>query len=396
VEHLLDFGDQPVVNKLRDRSDERVGLHPMRVGGCTQCGLVQLTEPVDPHEFYTDYATPSSWKHEPHLGQLLSYLEGAIARDARILEVGCNDGKFLDRLRELGWTDLSGLEPTGNTSSTAIQRGFRVHNRTLDTATASALIDEHGPWDCVVLRQVLEHVSDLRDFGTALHRLLREDGLLVIEVPDSRTNIEGLDYGLWEEHVNCFTPESLDRFLVGHGFRAVHTYTSIFSGVCLTVVARKTARTADAGRLDGPEREASLHGEVARFREWSRAFPGFRDAVHEEVRRSADLGDVVLYGVGARSSTFVNILGLAPYIAYAVDDQLEKQRKYMPQSGLAIHPSEHMASLGRRLGLVMLGVNCENEEAVLCRGSIPPDVRCASVLPPSPRLMEAWSRSLSR
>jgi len=396
VEHLLDFGDQPVVNKLRTRADEVVELYPMRIGGCTRCGLVQLTRPVNPREFYTDYATPSSWKQEPHVGLLLSYLEETVPRNARILEVGCNDGRFLDRLREHGWSDLSGIEPTGNTSAAAISRGFKVHHRSLSTSSATALVDDHGTWDCVILRQVLEHVSDLRDFGSALNRLLRVGGLLVIEVPDSRSNIEGLDYGLWEEHVNCFTPESLDRFLVGHGFHTVHTYTSVFSGVCLTVVAQKAASTEEAGQLDGPAREGALQKEISLFREWSKAFPVFRDAVHDEIQRFADLGEVVLYGVGSRSSTFVNILGLIPYIAYAVDDQPEKQRKYMPHSGLAIHPAAELASRSQPPGLVLLGVNSENEEAVLRRGSIPTGARSASILPPSPRLLEAWDRAVSR
>ena len=86
------------MNKLLCDADENVRLHPMKVGGCTQCGLVQLMEPIDPSEFYTDYATPSSWKNEPHVERLLAYLEQVVSRNARILEVGCNDGRFLLRL----------------------------------------------------------------------------------------------------------------------------------------------------------------------------------------------------------------------------------------------------------------------------------------------------------
>jgi hypothetical protein len=47
----------------------------MKVGGCTQCGLVQLMESVDPNEFYADHATPSLWKNEPHVERSLAYFE---------------------------------------------------------------------------------------------------------------------------------------------------------------------------------------------------------------------------------------------------------------------------------------------------------------------------------
>jgi len=79
------------------------------------------------------------------------------------------------------------------------------------------------------------------------------------------------------------------------------------------------------------------------------------------------------------------------HIAYAVDDQPEKQSRFMPHSGIPIFPSDEMRSRDQRPALVLLGVNGESEETVLSKGSIPHGTRHASVLPPSPRLLEAWS-----
>ena len=396
LEELLDLGLQPIVNKLLNRADEPAHLHPMRVGGCAKCGLVQLIEPVDPIEFYTDYATPSSWKHEPHVGNLLSYLERVVPRDAKILEIGCNDGRFLQRLKERGWSNLSGLEPTGNTSKEAAGKGFKVYHQSLDSNTSLALVDDQGAWDCVVLRQVLEHISELQDFGRALNGLLRKEGLLVVEVPDSRINFGSLDYALWEEHVNCFTPESLGRFLTQHGFHIIHSYTSVFSGVCLTVIAEKIGGSNDSGLSNSWDNQEALQAEVSMFREWSRKFPDFRMSVHEEIQRFAEKGDVVLYGVGSRSSTFINILGLSSLISYAVDDQTEKQQKFMPQSKLPIHPSNEMTKRQSHPMLVLLGVNAENEESILQRSELSRRVQHNSVLPPSSRLLNAWQQNLER
>lgn len=392
VEHLLDFGDQPIVNKLMDHANESAALYRRRVAGCTRCGLVQLTDPIDPSEFYKEYKTPSSWKHEPHVDRLLSYLDSMVPRDARIIEVGCNDGRFLDRLKDMGWTNLDGLEPTANTSAAAAQKGHTIFHQGLNERAASGLVDDNGAWDCVILRQVLEHISDLNDFGNALHGLLREQGLLVIEVPDSRNNFDGLDYALWEEHVNCFTPKTLDRFLIRHGFRTIHSYTSVFSGVCLTAIARKVANVEHSVTQPAREDHEALQSEISQFRAWSAEFPAFQKAVHLEIQRYAELGDVVIFGVGSRSSNFINMLELGPYVAYAVDDRREKQHKYMPYSGLKIYPANEMASRIHRPHLVLLGVNGENEEAVLNSSEFPRDVDHFSVLPPSPRLLGAWDR----
>lgn len=159
--------------------------------------------------------------------------------------MGCNDVRFRLRLKDQSWNDLSGPESTGDASAEASRKGFAVFDQSLNSRAVSALVDKYGYWDCVVLRQALEHIRDLSGFGSALNDLLREEGLPVIEVLDSRVNFRSLDYALWEEHVNCFTPQSLDRFLALRGFRTIHSYTSTFSGVCLTVIAKKVAQTRD-------------------------------------------------------------------------------------------------------------------------------------------------------
>ncbi|EMN97180.1 hypothetical protein LEP1GSC110_0051 [Leptospira interrogans serovar Medanensis str. UT053] len=49
----------------------------------------------------------------------------------------------------------------------------------------------------------------MEDFISGINYVLKDDGALVVEIPDSDWNLEYLDYTLWEEHVNYFTIESL-------------------------------------------------------------------------------------------------------------------------------------------------------------------------------------------
>ena len=98
LENLLHLGDHPIANQLTEVPNTLVKVYPMKVGGCPRCGLVQLTEPIDSQLFYTDYATPTSWKREPHIDKLVAALKPLIDREARILDVGCNDGRFLRNL----------------------------------------------------------------------------------------------------------------------------------------------------------------------------------------------------------------------------------------------------------------------------------------------------------
>lgn len=392
VEEILDLGTHPIVNQLTVSPETVVDVYPMKVGGCLTCGLIQLINPIDPAQFYTNYATPTAWKKEPHIGSLLERLHSLVDKGARILDVGCNDGRFLGELVREGWKDVSGIEPTRNTSEAARNRGFRVLQANLDFALAQDITQEGGLYECVTVRQVLEHIHDLADFGRALNHLLTHDGILVIEVPDSRTNVLLADYALWEEHINYFTPETLRAYLSAYGFVVLDSYTSAFSGVCLTVIAQKAATPGH-----GDERVQispdDLKVQVRNFRLWARGYESFKNRVGAELSDLSASGPLILYGVGSRSSSFVNVMGVSSLISLAVDDQPQKQGKFMPSSGVAIRSTaQAQEDLAGEEFFALLGVNGENEDNLMKESHFLSEESCSSVLPPSSRLLQSWKR----
>ena len=383
VEFLLDFGNQPIVNNLQVEPGD-VPKFPIEVGGCSYCGLVQILNPIDPAEFYTNYANSSSVKREPHLEKLIEKLESLLPKNAKIIDVGCNDGKFLSRLRESGFNDLHGLEPTKNMSERAINAGFGVFNSYLDSAKSREIVTETGLFDCVTLRQVLEHIENLSDFGVALRNLLRPNGLLVIEVPDAQSHFDLPDFALWEEHINDFSLGSLKHFLRQHGLEVIDSYKTQFSGVCLTVLSRLVdTRSVDV---------EPVSQIVDSFRKWAKCFDPFRSQVQAELQyfASRDL-PIALYGVGSRSSFFLNVTRSMGNISFAIDDDPAKQGKYLPGTDILIRSREDGFKLLKENSLVLLGVNGENEKKLLSEISPQNKWVFKSILPPSENLLSAFN-----
>ena len=383
VEFLLDFGNQPIVNNLQVEPGN-VPKFSIKVGGCTYCGLVQILNPIDPSEFYTNYANASSLKREPHLEKLIGSLESKLPRDAKIIDVGCNDGKFLSRLRESGFEDLYGLEPTKNMSTLAVSAGFRVYNSYLSMKKSDEIIASTGKFDCVVLRQVLEHIENLSDFGSALRNLLKPNGLLVIEVPDAQAHFDGPDFALWEEHVNEFNLESVNRFLRAHGLQVIDSYKTQFSGVCLTVLSQLVDTASIAIE--------PVSQTIDSFRKWAQRFDSFRQQVEAELQDfvSRDL-PIALYGVGRRSSFFLNVINLNNKISFAIDDDPAKQGKYLPGTSILIRSREDGLKLLKENSLVLLGVNGENEKKLLNEIAPRNNWVFKSILPPSEHLLSAFN-----
>ncbi len=108
-----------------------------------------------------------------------------------------------------------------------------------------------------------------------------------------------------------------------------------------------------------------------------------------------DAGRIVLYGVGSRSSNFINIMGVAFPLAFAIDNQPQKQNRFMPSSGIPILSSDEVSPRMREYQFfALLGVNGENEDELPDSSELLGCGTHASKLPPSGRLLEAWKSNL--
>ena len=67
---------------------------------------------------------------------------------------------------------------------------------------------EEGSQDTVIARHILEHCVDVVDVFHKWKKLIKEDGRLIVAVPDES---QAPSISLNPEHVHAFTPESLSN-----------------------------------------------------------------------------------------------------------------------------------------------------------------------------------------
>lgn len=139
-----------------------------------------------------------------------------------LLDIGSGDGRFVRHMAAAGW-DATGLDfsPAAHSiASSGLNGGRFLQGSLFDHEFAP------GSLDVVTLWQVLEHVSEPREFLERCHHLMRPGGFFVAAVP----NIEGLSAKLTGErwwgldvprHLAHYSPRTLGRALEQAGFRVV-------------------------------------------------------------------------------------------------------------------------------------------------------------------------------
>lgn len=386
---VLDMGKHPIAHRYLDDPARREYVHSVVLMFCDQCGQLQLNDPIPGETLYENYVCLSSWKYQPHIPRLVEMIRQLtkVQKNSLVLEVGSNDGSFLKALREAGYQKLIGLEPAHDAQTAAEGIGIKTISAFFNRTSADAFAAEYGRCDFFLSRQMLEHVRDLKGFAQAMHRVMAPGGYVMFEVPNFMTNLNTSDYALWEEHVNYFTFDTLNYFLSQAGVREIHRESMVFSGENLVVVGQYVGEVLPTPPLDYLK---TIKSKVSRYKD---AWPEFREAFLEYLRGHKKRGGkVAIYGAGARICSLINFLGQTPYIEFIVDDQPEKQGKFMPGSKLPIRPAS--ALYEHSIDLCLLGVNFECEDKVIAKHPkfLEKGGTFVSVLPPSHRLPDFWKK----
>lgn len=102
-------------------------------------------------------------------------------KHARIMDIGCGDGQFIEFLKGRGYDRICGIEPDEARANNAQLRGIPVFASRKDAEMAKFVGDCA---DVMFMWQVLEHVERPADFVRDYVQRLSTSGVLVISVPN--------------------------------------------------------------------------------------------------------------------------------------------------------------------------------------------------------------------
>ena len=136
----------------------------------------------------------------------------APAPGKRLLDVGAATGFFLDLARQAGW-DTAGIEPAE--SAAAVARG---KNLDVKTGILESDLYMESSFDVITLWDVLEHLPDPLTTMRLITALLKPNGVVAINTPDSSSLWSKLMGTRWHmlcppEHLCLFGTRSFDRML---------------------------------------------------------------------------------------------------------------------------------------------------------------------------------------
>jgi len=156
----------------------------------------------------------------------LALAKGAPADSLSLLDFGCGDGKLIALARSMGISSF-GIDVSASRTMAAHASGCPIYPSVQDLRNSV-----EKPFNMVVLNQALEHLKNPYSMLQSIASSMAPGGAIFVGVP----NCLGIDRPRTFhefhcvqpiEHINCFTPSSLKRFVEKRGFSQVRTPFSL-------------------------------------------------------------------------------------------------------------------------------------------------------------------------
>ena len=161
--------------------------------------------------------------------------------EKNLLNVGCGTGDFLQVAQQNNW-NISGIEP----NEQARQISNRKTNNSVFNINDLGKFKNHS-FDVITLWHVLEHLPNLEQQVLTLKTLLKENGTLIVAVPNHKSNDAKHYKNFWAaydvpRHLNHFSLDAIVKLMEKYKFKLIHSEQLPFDPFYVSLLSEISVR----------------------------------------------------------------------------------------------------------------------------------------------------------
>lgn len=339
---LIDLGVQPHANDFSENGQLKF-TESLRLCGCPHCGHAQQGVFVKPEVLFADYhyASGTSSSLKRYFDLYAKELRSQFPASARVLEIACNDGSFLDSLAAEGFGHLHGVDPAGNIVETARAKGLKVD---ADFFNQAYVAQHPQTYDLIVGQNVCAHTPDPLDLLSAAAKVLNPEGEIHIQTSQANMLFNGEFDTIYHEHYSFFSAHSMQALARRAGLVLCRLSFPDIHGTSFRFVLKRIghADPSVTERLDYERVHGLLDGHC--FKQFSILAENRVNTYRKHMKQwHAQKRTVVGVGVAAKSVTFFNYAGVFP--DHVVDEAPLKIGRFLPGSKVRVTATPAVADL---------------------------------------------------
>lgn len=350
---------------------------PLDTFCCSFCGLVFLQTKLDPNESYSEYLYNSSTTVglKSHFSLRAASLIDLydVKPEEVILDLGCNDGSFLNAFNNHGYKNLYGVEPAPEPFSIAKNNGLKVFHNYFD----KNWVDNNPSISpkIITANYMFANIPNPIEFMKQCSRLMAKDSVLSVETgyhPIQFSN-NMIDY-IYHEHFYYFTIKSL----------------SIMADKCDLAISsvRQNQQKGGSVEVDFVRKDSKYISKSCFFRdlfikqedfsisEYKKEYERLNLRIENNIIKIKKFiksfldegGEIVAFGASHSTTTLLHLLNAKELpIKFIIDDNQIKQGRYSPGLNIPIVDYKFAKSENIKTKTLVLCLAWQHSRSILKR-----------------------------
>jgi len=356
-----------IADHYRATGEKQMPLYPLDMYRCESCGHIQLLDILPPAilfdaEFtYMPSKNPALIEHFKMYADLVANLLGDHSAYV-CLDIGSNDGLFLQTLKARFGSEILGIDPAHAPAEHARSQGVETWEEFFSADSVRRIKERFKKIDVISANNVFAHNDDLISFATNVASLMHDGSVFSFEFSYLVDVVEkGLIGTVFHEHVSTHSLLSLIPFLNRCGLdlvdiKRIDTQGGAAIGFA-KLLSAKSRVSETVAQLMQIERKLGL--------DTARGINSFRDRIISDKTKVAELlnpyvGEMVGgFGAARSANLFIDFFELGPILKFIIDDSPQKCGKWLNAFQVPILPNSSLAEKNPKVVICLAWIHTE-------------------------------------
>ena len=357
------IGKQPISSVFYNKPKTKLKKYSLDLFKCSKCDLVQFSSLAPLEDMYGltyGYNTSLSPLMVDHMRNKFKFLESNYKKllKGQILDIGSNDGTFLNLLKSLKGVKLYGMDPSSKKflnnykKNISVITDFFSKKKLLENLSTQQAREK---FNIITSFAMFYDIEDPNSFCKDIYNLLNPNGIWVVEFSYLPLLFKNLTYDqICHEHVTYYSLTTFNKILKNNNMKVIDLSFNAINGGSIEVICGKKNSKIKPKKIVEKifEEEANISKNI--FNLFQERVENVKKTL-KEFLKNIPSKDIMGYGASTKGNIVLNHLNLTKKnLSFICDANPFKFNRFTPGTNIKIISKKEMRKKNPKYLLVLI------------------------------------------
>jgi NDP-4-keto-2,6-dideoxyhexose 3-C-methyltransferase len=360
LKKVIKIGKQPISSHFYQQKKTNLRTYSLDLYECQRCKLVQLKNIPKLDDMYGlnyGYRTSLSPLMINHMKEKADIIkkDKILKKDSNILDIGSNDGTFLNFLSKNKKINLFGMDPSAKKFAQYYDPKINLIVDYFEKKKIQNKINNDIKFSLITSFAMFYDIADPNKFCNDIENLLKPDGKWILELSYFPLLLENLTYDqICHEHVTYYTLNTFEKVANNNNLKILDfRFNNINGGSIEITCAKKSSKHLSKKVKINKQKEIEKKITNQSYKKFNERIENVKILLNEFLSNSNN--EIIGYGASTKGNIVLNHCNINfKKLKYICDANPYKYNRYTPGSNIKIISKKEMRKKKPKILLVLI------------------------------------------